>query len=84
VAGFQPVFEVHVVDTTGAGDAFTAGFVSRLVLAGGVAALSPKVLRRAVAFGAACGALTTTRAGAIDSQPSMDEVEQLLGAAGVV
>ena len=77
--GFQPVFDVAVADTTGAGDAFTAGFAYRVLADGGVAAVlaSPALLRRAVIFAAACGALTCSKPGAIAAQPTADEVEQL-------
>lgn len=61
---------VEVVDTTGAGDAFAAGF--------GVALAEGLGVNRAVAFGNACGALACTRFGAQPSLPTRKEVEKFL------
>ncbi|PNH05615.1 Fructokinase-2, partial [Tetrabaena socialis] len=70
---------VGVTDTTGAGDAFTAGFLYKLLQAGGLDALSanPRLLKEAVVFASAAGASTTTRAGAIEGQPTLEMVEEL-------
>ena len=65
-AAFQPPC---VVDTTGAGDAFTAGLLHRW-------AAAPRVRIR---FAAACGALVCGGAGGIDPQPTQDQVEEFLG-----
>lgn len=65
-----PSFRVKAVDSTAAGDAFNAGFAAGLVR--GMA------LPEAVRFGAASGALSTTRAGAQLSMPTGDEVTRLL------
>ncbi len=78
-AGELAAFRVPVVDTTGAGDAFTAGLLHGLVV-------EPALLRGASAdqalalmrFASACGALVCQGAGAIDPQPSPDEVETFL------
>ncbi|CAG9461131.1 unnamed protein product [Pedinophyceae sp. YPF-701] len=80
VSGIQPVLDISVKDTTGAGDAFTAGFVFCLTQAGGLDKLleDPKLLGRAVAFASACGALTCSAPGAIDAQPSSDAVLKLM------
>jgi len=59
----------RVVDTTGAGDAFTAGLLHRW------AAPVPERLR----FAAACGALVCGGAGGIDPQPTEAQVEAFLG-----
>ena len=65
-----PAFTVHAVDTTGAGDVFRAGYVYG-VLAGWA---TPVVLR----FANAAAAVSCTRLGAINSAPTLAEVEQML------
>ena len=69
-AGELPSFQVPVVDTTGAGDAFTAGLLHGLVatpdlLAGASTGQAQELMR----FASACGALVCQGAGAIDPQP---------------
>ncbi|MCG8509718.1 MAG: ribokinase [Rhodospirillales bacterium] len=68
--GFVPPFKVDSVDSVAAGDCFNGGLAHALA--------AGKVLGEAVRFAAACGALSTTRAGASDSAPSLAEVEALL------
>jgi sugar/nucleoside kinase (ribokinase family) len=63
---------VPVVDTTGAGDSFNAGFV--------YAHLAGWPLARSVAFAVACGSASTQAAGGIESQPAVEEAMQLLNA----
>ena len=60
---------VDVVDTTGAGDTFDAGF-----LAGW---LRGETLEECLALGAVCGALSTTRLGGFAGQPTWDEARAL-------
>ncbi|GAB4823544.1 hypothetical protein N2152v2_010590 [Parachlorella kessleri] len=82
LSGVVPVLSVDVVDTTGAGDAYTAGFLFYMLLSGSLDSLlaDPTRLRRAVEFATACGAATCTKPGAIGAQPTVAEVEQLLAA----
>ena len=68
----QQAFEVQVVDTTGAGDAFVAGFVAGRWFTAGIA--------EALRWGCAAGSLATTRAGAQPSMPALAEVKSLLEA----
>jgi ribokinase len=65
-----PAFSVDVVDTTGAGDAFVAGFVAGRWFESGVA--------EALRWGCAAGALATTRRGAQPSMPTLEDVSALL------
>ena len=65
-----PAFHVNPVDTTAAGDAFVGG------LAVGLA--EGKQLIDAVLWGNACGALATTKLGAMPSLPDRQAVEALL------
>ena len=65
-----PAFDVDVVDTTGAGDAFSA------TLAIAVAEGLP--LDRAVRRASAAGALTVTRPGTMSAMPTAQEVDDLL------
>jgi len=65
-----PTFDVNVVDTTGAGDAFNGGFA--LALAEGFP------LQEAIRFGNATAALSVTKPGTAPSMPRRNEVERLL------
>jgi sulfofructose kinase len=65
-----PAFTVNVVDGTGAGDVFRAGFIYGVLKKWPV----PRTLR----FANAAAALSCTRLGAIPSVPRLDEVEALL------
>ena len=65
-----PSFDVLVVDTTAAGDAFIGGFASAL--------LRNKSLEEAVRYGCACGALATTKFGAQPSLPMKEDVERFI------
>lgn len=69
-AWHQPPFDVEVVDTTGAGDACCGGLAARLA--------AGDDLRAAVRWGAAAGALATTRHGAVPAQPTAAEIQALL------
>lgn len=82
-AGLAPGFSVPTVDSTGAGDAFVAAFLSQL--AANPALLEDEAaLRAALRFANAAGALTTTQRGAIPALPGRPAIEALLAAAGGV
>ncbi|CAM9377376.1 unnamed protein product [Ectocarpus sp. 12 AP-2014] len=86
--GFIPVFEgLKVVETTGAGDAFSAGFISEAIklLSSEKAGVSPAGLesiggraRDMIRFASAVGALTCCGDGAIKPQPLHGDVLKLL------
>jgi sugar/nucleoside kinase (ribokinase family) len=61
----SPGLPVTVVDTTGSGDSFDAGF-----LAGSI---KGEPLERCLALGNACGALSTLASGGTEGQPTMEE-----------
>lgn len=65
---------VTPVDTTGAGDAFYAGFLSRLDSVK-KEEWTDGFLSDALLFGNLCGALNTQGKGAIDSLPSLEQVK---------
>jgi ribokinase len=65
---------VDVVDTTGSGDAFDAGFLASW--------LAGDPLERSLAIGNACGALATRGLGGVVAQPTMQEAVALLEPAG--
>lgn len=69
-----PAFEVEVVDTTAAGDAFNGGLA--VALARGIE------LERAIVYANAAGALAVTRKGTQPAMPTAAEVEQLLERSG--
>jgi ribokinase len=65
-----PTYTVPVVDTTGAGDAFTGAL--------GLAMARGQNMHQAAKFANAAGALTCTRIGAQSAMPSAQEVEMLM------
>ncbi len=67
----SPAFPVEVVDTTGAGDSFNAGFIYKYIVEGGSRA-------QALRFANACGAIAVTRVGGASSVPCASEVEAFL------
>ena len=72
-AGALPV---SVIDTTGAGDSFDAGFLAGF--------LAGEPLERSVALGNACGAISTRAPGGTDAQPTMPEALAAIEAGAVV
>ncbi|RDI75808.1 Sugar kinases ribokinase family [Gaiella occulta] len=80
-----PALPARVVDTVGAGDAFTAGLLVSLGRRGALArpalaALAEEEWRAALIFASAVASLTCERRGA--SPPTASEVEQRLAVAG--
>jgi ribokinase len=65
-----PAFKVHVVDTTGAGDAFAAGFVTRL--------LQKENLEDALEWGVAVASMKVRASQTQGGLPSQSEVEKFL------
>ncbi|MDP9310908.1 MAG: PfkB family carbohydrate kinase [Chloroflexota bacterium] len=81
-----PPFKVDVVDTVGAGDSFSGGFLASLAERGVVTRealerLPLDELERSLRFATAVSALTRTRAGA--DPPDRAAVDQFLAAQGV-
>lgn len=81
--GSMPVLAPpQIIDTTGAGDAFTAGLLHQLVtltpLTDQPLQLSAAVVEQVVRYAAACGALVCSGAGAIDPQPLPCRVVEFL------
>lgn len=74
-SGKVATIPVEVVDTTGAGDAFNAGYIYGLCEAKKpVSDLSRDELETILKRAVVVGALTTTKKGAISALPSMEEV----------
>lgn len=67
-----PGFDTESVDTTGAGDAFDAGFIH--------AALDLEPPQRCLEIACLCGALSTRAAGALQALPTREELEARLWA----
>jgi fructokinase len=77
-----PSFPVEVVETTGAGDSFIAAMITRLLpereRVGSLAKVEPEIVRTALNYANAAGALTCTKRGAIPALPTLQAVEQYL------
>lgn len=74
-----PGFVSKVVDTTGAGDSFWGGFISRIVASGKeINSLTLVELETMIRFANAVAGICVTRRGAIPAMPSLEEVEAKL------
>lgn len=66
----SPALPVAVVDTTGAGDCFNAGFLA--------AHLRGEPLEVCLRYGNICGGLSTTRHGGASAAPTLEQLQNLL------
>ncbi|KAH8479743.1 hypothetical protein H0E87_031433 [Populus deltoides] len=77
--GTVDAFHVETIDTTGAGDSFIGALLCKIVDDQSVLEDEQK-LREILRFANACGAITTTKKGAIPALPTPSEVHKLLNA----
>ena len=81
INGIQGTTEVinssKIVDTTGAGDAFLAGLISKFISTD--YPLNEEEIQTCVSFASICGFLTCLGEGAIDQQPDHLKVNEVVG-----
>jgi len=81
INGLQGITETptsqKIVDTTGAGDAFLAGLISKLISSGYPS--NKKEIEDCIKFAGVCGLLTCLGEGAIEQQPYYENVNKFLG-----
>ena len=68
-------FALPTIDTTGAGDAFVAGFIYQLLQKKLSSFSDSNVVREVVTYACVVGGLTVTKEGAISAQPTLEEAE---------
>ncbi len=81
INGLQGITETptsqKIVDTTGAGDAFLAGLISKLISSGYPS--NQQEIEDCIRFAGVCGLLTCLGEGAIEQQPYHEKVNKFLG-----
>jgi fructokinase len=81
VNGLQGITETptsqKIIDTTGAGDAFLAGLISKLISSG--YPLNILEIEDCIKFASVCGLLTCLGEGAIEQQPYYENINKFLG-----
>ena len=73
----ETVTTKKIVDTTGAGDAFLAGLISKLISSSYPS--NELKIKEFIRFASICGFLTCLGEGAIEQQPHYEEVNKVLG-----
>ena len=66
-----------IVDTTGAGDAFLSGLISKFISSGYPS--NELEIKDCIKFASVCGLLTCLGEGAIEQQPHYEKVNKFLG-----
>tara|TARA_A100001388_G_scaffold237558_1_gene191946 strand:+ start:146 stop:1144 length:999 start_codon:yes stop_codon:yes gene_type:complete len=81
INGLQGITEIpnsqKIVDTTGAGDSFLAGLISKFISSGYPS--KELEIEDCVKFASICGLLTCQGEGAIEQQPNYEKVNEFLG-----
>ncbi len=81
INGLEGTTQIHdskkIVDTTGAGDAFLAGLISKLISSSYPS--DELEIENCVKFASVCGLLTCLGEGAIEQQPDYEKVNKFLG-----
>ena len=81
INGLQGITETptsqKIIDTTGAGDAFLAGLISKLISSGYPS--NELEIEDCIKFACVCGLLTCIGEGAIEQQPHYEKVNKFLG-----
>jgi len=71
------LIQKKIVDTTGAGDAFLAGLISKFISSGYPS--NELEIEDCIKFSGVCGLLTCLGEGAIEQQPYYEKVNKFLG-----
>lgn len=75
----KPTIIVKAVDTTGAGDAFNAGYIDAICRTGKhVSDITQQDLEQALKRAVVIGAITTTKKGAISAFPTVGELDKIM------
>ena len=81
INGLQGITETltsqKIIDTTGAGDAFLAGLISKFISSGYPS--NKREIEDCIKFSVVCGFLTCLGEGAIEQQPYYEKVNKFLG-----
>jgi fructokinase len=78
VEGYVDGFEVDVVDTLGAGDAFVAAMLTQLMQYADLTSLENDQLNAIMRYANAAGALATQKVGVIPALPTPSDIEHFL------
>ena len=73
----EVISSAKIVDTTGAGDAFLAGFISQLISFDYPS--NEGEIQNYIKFASICGLLTCLGEGAIDQQPDYSKAKEFFG-----